>query len=141
MQTIEEARDAFNSIGCTNCHQQNGIAPPFDEIVSDFRAWSKQYPSIDDAVRANVEGYDNYDELIQTMLANVGKSLNDPEGQLLYSYFKSLFNETTEITTSPIQTTTKSSTSQGPNIILIATIGAIVSLIAISASYVLARTK
>ena len=93
-----EAKQIFESIGCTSCHNGN-VADEFDEIVDDMRAWSKKYPTIDDAVANEVtyfggQKFNSFDELIAQMAQNVGKTPDDPDIKKLETFFRSLWGGT-----------------------------------------------
>ncbi len=165
--TVDEAREVFQTLGCTSCHMQGGSAKPFDEIVSLFQQWGGQYATIDEAIQKEVkyfggQTFDSYDKLMETMAMNVGKTMDDPDIQLLYEFFLNLFesgagtptattptttettgqtttttNAATTPTTSPVETTTTE--ASGPGVGVIAASGVVIALILIAAAYILSK--
>ncbi|MCE4617168.1 MAG: hypothetical protein F7C32_01090 [Desulfurococcales archaeon] len=81
--TADEVRNTFTDIGCTGCHNgQTAIA--YDDLVNKVRAWGSEYGTIDEAVKEEVtyfggQKFNSFDELMQTMAGNVGKTIDDPE--------------------------------------------------------------
>jgi cytochrome c553 len=166
--TEDEAREVFQKLGCISCHMQGGSAKPFDEIVSLFQQWGGQYATIDEAVQKEVkyfggQTFDNYDQLMETMAMNVGRTMDDPDIQLLYDFFLNLFESsagtpTATATTTPTGTTGQTTTTTnaattpttgateittteagGPGIGIIAASGVVVALILIGISYILSK--
>ena len=107
---IDEARSVFETIGCTGCHTAGGTAPTFDNVVSMIANWSSKYNTIDDAVRNEVnyfggQKFNSYEEMMKVMAGNVGKTLDDPDIQLLSQFFKDVFQGKVEAP-QPSQATT-----------------------------------
>ncbi len=166
--TEDEAREIFQTLGCTSCHMQGGSAKPFDEIVSLFQQWGGQYATIDEAIQKEVkyfggQTFDSYDKLMETMAMNVGKTMDDPDIQLLNEFFLNLFESgagtptatttpTTTGTTGQTTTTTNAATTPttgptetattgagGPGVGVIAASGVVVALILIGVAYILSK--
>ena len=93
--SYEEAENLFERLNCTSCH--NGqVAEEFEEVVLELAEWGEEYDSIDEAVREKVVYFNNqrfnsYDELIEQMSSNVGKSPDDPEIQKMFEWFEAVF--------------------------------------------------
>jgi len=103
-----EARRAFEGLGCTSCH--NGqVASRWDEIVSHFKSWGGKYASLDEAVRAEVTyfgmKFNSFDELMKTMATNVGRQPSDPQVVLVRDFLVSLFEAGEATPTTPQPTT------------------------------------
>ena len=119
-----KARQVFEA-RCASCH--NGVsALDFQGTVDKMRSWAAKYASLDEAVRSEYRafgGAESYDQLMQQMKQfTVG--ITDEEYQLLYDYFKQVFEagrqageqkqqqETT--TTAAATTTTPTATIKPP---------------------------
>ena len=115
-----EARQKFEALGCTSCHN-GGVAPTWDTITKDFKAWRGEYKSLDDAVRSEVkyfggQTFNSFDELMKTMAQNVGKDVNDPDMQIITQYLKTLYTggkQTTTTKTTQTTQTTQTTTKTG----------------------------
>ncbi|MEB3780799.1 MAG: hypothetical protein GSR85_11330 [Desulfurococcales archaeon] len=110
----DEARSTFERLGCISCH--NGqVAASWDEMVNLFESWKGKYTSLDEAVKAEIEyfggqKFNSYNELVQTMANNVGRSPDDPEVRMVFQYLESLFGVEQAQTTEPPKETTPTPT-------------------------------
>ncbi len=130
----EEAKQIFENIGCISCHagKPGQPAASWDLIIQFMEDWSQKYPSIDEAIRNEVTYYggqkfNSFDELMERMSQNVGKTRNDPEIQQLEAFFRSFWGEqqqtqtqaeeeqtqTTEQTEAPAETQTTEEQTEG----------------------------
>jgi len=111
-----EARQQFESSGCTGCHN-GGLAPDFDGVVAEIQAWASEYDNLDAAVAAEAPSWpmfntiQGWDELVSSM---PGMTTD------LADYFANVFDQakgggqTTTTTTPPTgtATTTQTTTTQ-----------------------------
>ena len=128
----EEARQKFESLGCTGCHN-GGVAPTWEDVVNIFKEWKTKYGSLDEAVKNEVDffgkKFNTYDEMMAEMAKSSAAGTPDnPDFQVIDQYLRSLFEGgqatietgTTETTqtetatgTTETQTTTQSPTETG----------------------------
>lgn len=112
----EEARSAFEQLGCVNCHNGNVARTKWEDIVADFTEWRDKYATLDEAVAAEVEyfggqRFSSFKELMERMATNVGKDLSDPQIVVIMEYLASLYGVTLEealgeqVTPAPEETT------------------------------------
>ncbi|MCE4602053.1 MAG: hypothetical protein F7C08_01425 [Desulfurococcales archaeon] len=98
--SAEEAKQIFENIGCISCHAGNPLQPAanWDLIIQFMEEWSQKYPSIDEAIRNEVvyyggQKFNSFEELMERMSQNVGKTRNDPEIQQLEAFFRSFWGQ------------------------------------------------
>ena len=82
--SVDQARALFEQLGCTSCHTKGGVASSWEEILRGISDWARRYPSLDEAVRSEVEyfggkRFNSFDELMEFMGRNVGASAADVE--------------------------------------------------------------
>lgn len=120
-----EAKNAFESLGCTVCH--NGrVATTWDGVVNLFKESAGKYASLDEFVakeigpRIKASGFGEpktWDELFQLMSNLAGKS-GDPRVNIVKSYLASILSlnitPTTPVTETPITPTTFTPTPTTP---------------------------
>ncbi len=112
----EEAMNKFQALGCTSCH--NGqVAADWNKILDLFESWKGKYASLDEAVKAEVEyfggqKFNSYDEMMNVMAQNVGRSMDDPEFKALYDFFKALYEGQPQET--PTETPTETTPETTP---------------------------
>ncbi len=117
-----KAKQVFEA-RCASCH--NGAsAPDFQGTIDKVKSWATKYANLDEAVKAEYKafgGAESYDQLMQQM-KQFSAGITDEEYQLLYNYFKQVFEasaqagapeqkqetpqETTTATPTPTQTPT-----------------------------------
>lgn len=90
--TEEEARQIFEQIGCTSCH--NGVvAPDWNGVLEVLSKAQTEYGGDIDALARDINyfgrtgAFNTWEELMQVMAQNVGKSLDDPEIQKLNEFY------------------------------------------------------
>ena len=117
----EEARQIFENIGCISCHAGKPLQPAasWDLIIQFMEDWSQKYPSIDEAIRNEVTYYggqkfNSFDELMERMSQNVGKTRNDPEIQQLEAFFRSFWGEQQTETQTQEETTQAAEQTEAP---------------------------
>ena len=112
----EEARSAFEQLGCVSCHNGNVAKTRWEDIVADFTEWRDKYASLDEAVAAEVEyfggqRFSSFRELMEQMATNSRVDLSDPHMIVLMEYLVSLYGVSLEealggpITPAPEETT------------------------------------
>ncbi len=115
-QTSEaEARQVFESVGCTNCHVEGGVAEPWDGTLQKIRSWASKYNTLDEAVQAEYTfsgGAASFDELM-TQMHQFTPTASDQDIQLLADFFKAVFQEAkgSATTTTPPPTETVTTTA------------------------------
>ncbi len=146
-----EAKATFERLGCTACHRVNGIAEPWDEIVSSYKALSGKYASLDEFVEAMVSSevkerlgveVRTWNELFTTMARYAGKNPDDPGVKLVQNFLASLLgvkSPETPTPETPKPTLTPQTTTPTPAFVeergvsfIIAAIVALVIVLAIS---------
>jgi len=88
--TESEAEAKFQSLGCTNCHKEGGPADDWDELVDEIKAWAKEFPDLDTAVKTELHE-DSFEDLMTEMASNAGVSKAQVEP--LEDFFMNEFNE------------------------------------------------
>ncbi|WP_167827849.1 c-type cytochrome [Pyrolobus fumarii] len=88
--TESEAKQVFEKAGCATCH--NAPGNNFDSIVEKIRSWAEKYGSLDEAVASEYPQAKSYDELMQQM-KQYTPGISDKDYQLLYQFFKQVFEE------------------------------------------------
>jgi hypothetical protein len=97
----DEARSAFEQLGCVSCHNGNVAKTRWEDIVADFTEWSGKYASLDEAVAAEVEyfggrKFSSFRELMEVMAGNARVDLSDPQMVVIMRYLVSLYGVTLE---------------------------------------------
>jgi len=118
----EQAETLFEQLGCTGCH--NGqTAATFNQILGEIGDWSSNYASLDEAISNEVtyfggRKFNSFDELMETMAGNVGKSPDTTEIQELKQFFLDVFQSggiaITTTTTTQGGATAAQPTGSGP---------------------------
>lgn len=91
----DEAFEVFQKIGCISCH--NGtVARAWDDILQDLERVQTEYGGDIDAFARDVEytlnpaiEFESWEDLMSLMAQNVGRTLDDPDVQLLDQFFRS----------------------------------------------------
>ncbi len=121
----EEAKQKFEALGCTGCHN-GGVAPTWEDVVNSIKEWKTKYGSLDEAVKNEVDffgkKFNTYDEMIAEMAKSSAAGTPDnPDFQVIDQYLRSLFEGqatetgTTETTQTGTATgTTGTQTTQSP---------------------------
>ncbi|MEB3860588.1 MAG: hypothetical protein GSR84_00020 [Desulfurococcales archaeon] len=91
----EEARQKFEQLGCTGCHN-GGVAPAWDDVVALFQEWKTKYGSLDEAVSSEVnyfgKTFNSYDEMMAEMAkSSAAGTIDNPDFQIIYQYLKSIY--------------------------------------------------
>ena len=106
---------------CSSCHNGH-MAPTFDGAVAKMKEWAKKYETLDEAVAHEYKfsgGAKSYDQMMQQM-KNFAPGISNQDFQLLYDYFKQVFEEAkggaktttaTKTATKTTATATKTATS------------------------------
>lgn len=114
----EEAKSAFENLGCVSCH--NGtVALSWEDIVALMKEVPTKYNGDVDALAQDVAyfgqkgAFQTWDQLMQVMAQNVGKTLDDPQVQVINQYLLSLAGVTPgEETGAPPEETTPAETPE-----------------------------
>ncbi len=93
----EEARSLFEKLGCTACHVGNQPQAPalkWELILQELQKVQTEYGGDLDKFAQSIEYYggrkfQSWQELIQQMAANVGRSPDDPEIKQIFEFFAS----------------------------------------------------
>jgi len=142
--TETDAKQKFSEYGCTNCHVEGGAAAPWNEIISEIKAWASEYGSLDEGARHVVYfgqsgKFTSFDDLISQMASNVGKSPSEISD--LTQFFKSIFDEAKQAAGGGAAKPPTSGPQAGggiPSELLIAVVLAVIIIVVI-ALYVLRR--
>lgn len=101
----EQARDQFNSLGCNGCHN-GAVADSWDDILMELREVPEKYNGDLDRFAQNVNyrlnpniKFQTWQDLVNQMAENVGKSADDPGVKAVFQYFENV--ATTPQTTTP----------------------------------------
>ncbi len=93
--TVDEAKQAFEQLGCTSCHVEGGVAEPWDEMLDEIAFWARNFETLDEAVRSEVvylggKKFNDFNELMEQMRQNVRASPDDiaPLTQFYLDYFE-----------------------------------------------------
>ncbi|MEB3860308.1 MAG: hypothetical protein LRS43_03765 [Desulfurococcales archaeon] len=97
----DEARSAFEQLGCVSCHNGNVAQTRWEDIVADFTEWRDRYASLDEAVASEVEyfggrKFSSFRELMEVMAQNARVDLSDPQMIVIMEYLVSLYGVTLE---------------------------------------------
>lgn len=88
----QEAMQIFEQIGCASCHN-NAVAPDWNGTLELLKKVQTEYGGDIDEFARNVNyfgrvgAFNSWEELMQVMAQNVGKSLDDPDIQKLNEFF------------------------------------------------------
>jgi len=88
----QEAQQLFQQLGCTSCH--NGtVAPDWQGTLEIMKKVQTEYGGDIDEFARNVNyfgrtgAFNDWNELMEVMARNVGKTLDDPDIQKLNEFF------------------------------------------------------
>lgn len=88
----EEAKQIFEQIGCTSCHN-NAVAPDWNGVLEILSKAQTEYGGDIDALARDINyfgrkgAFNSWDELMQVMAQNVGKTMDDPDIQKLNEFY------------------------------------------------------
>ncbi len=92
----DEAFQLFQRLGCIGCHNGN-VATSWDQILADLRSVQDKYGGSLDEFARNVEytlnpnvKFNTWEDLKSRMAQNVGRSVDDPDIQRIFSFFESV---------------------------------------------------
>lgn len=90
--SVEEAQDLFTRLGCVSCHNGN-VALSWDDMLADLRSRYQELGSLDELARNTAyfgqqNAFDSWDNLMEVMARNVGRTLDDPEIQQIKEFFE-----------------------------------------------------
>ena len=122
----EEAFQLFQRLGCIGCHNGN-VASAWDEVLAKLREVPEKYGGSLNEFAKNVEytldpnvKFNTWDDLKRRMAQNVGRDVNDPDIQRIFSYLESVAlgapreQPGTGQTTTEAPTTTPTGTTETP---------------------------
>ncbi|MEM2223159.1 MAG: hypothetical protein QXG74_01180 [Acidilobaceae archaeon] len=146
--TEDEARRAFEDLGCIVCHRSGGIAKDWSDIVKEFKeVYAGKYASLDELVAKEIgpkvkeRGFGDpktWDELFTLMSTLSGKP-GDPRVNIVKSYLASLLGF--EKTPTPTPTPTPTAEARGIPFSLAAIIAAIIVALVVVLAYLLTRRR
>ena len=118
----EEARSLFEKLGCTACHVGNQPLAPalnWELILERLQKVQTEYGGDLDAFAQDTEYYggrkfQSWEELIQQMAANVGRSPDDPEIRQIFEFFASYAGVAPQETPAPAETPEETPTPTPP---------------------------
>ena len=118
----EEARSLFEKLGCTACHVGNQPLAPalkWELILEQLQRVQTEFGGDLDAFAQSIEYYggrkfQSWEELIQQMAANVGRSPDDPEIRQIFEFFASYAGVAPQETPAPAETPEETPTPAPP---------------------------